>query len=313
MVLSKVEMRDAFIEELRLRARRDPSIVFLSNDFGASSLDQFRKESPHQFINAGISEQNIISVAAGMALQGKRVFVYSIASFITLRCYEQIKIDLCVMNLPVTILGVGPCYGYGTDGPTHHATEDIAIMRALANMNIYSPADANAAEALVNLALNSTGPVYIRLDRGKWPLLYEKDTLFSTGLAVLREGSELCIVSTGIMTHRALEVAKELMKISIDTSVIDLYRLKPLPESLLLNTLARYQRVVTLEEHTYNGGLGSEIVELLADAGVHKPVKRCAISDELLYAYGTRNSLHLERRLDKEGLVNALQEWVQRI
>jgi len=309
ITISKVEMRDAFIEKLFLRAQKDSNIVILSNDFGAPSLDKFRKALPRQFINAGISEQNIISVAAGMAMQGKRVFVYSIASFITLRCYEQIKIDLCVMNLPVTIFGVGPCYSYGPDGPTHHATEDIAIMRVLANMSIYSPSDANVAASIVLHILDATSPVYVRLDRGKWPLLYGRDTSFLDGFAVLREGGDICIVSTGIMTHRALEVAEMLMERSINVSVIDLYRLKPLQKSLLLGVLARYKRIVTLEEHAINGGLGSLIIELLVDADVQRPVKRCAISDELLYAYGNRDALQMERQLDKEGLVTAIEEW----
>lgn len=311
MTISKVEMRDVFIGELCSRAQQDPNIIFMSNDFGAPSLDRFRQESPRQFINAGISEQNIISVAAGMALEGKHVFVYSIASFITLRCYEQVKLDLCEMRLPVTILGVGPCYGYGPDGPTHHATEDITIMRALANMSIYSPADAQASEAFVSVALDSNGPMYVRLDRGKWPLLYDKGASFTQGFTVLREGEDVCIVSTGIMVHRALEVAEELMKYSIHASVIDMYRLKPVQRLPLVDAITRSERVVTVEEHTINGGLGSLIVELLADAHVYMAAKRCAISDELLYAYGARDILHRERQFDKDALVTTIERWMR--
>jgi len=312
MMLPKVEMRDAFIGELFLQARRNPNIILVSNDFGAPSLDQFRNEFPFQFINAGISEQNIISVSAGMALQGKRVFVYSIASFITLRCYEQIKLDVCTMCLPVTILGVGPCYAYGVDGPTHHATEDIAIMRALTNMSIYSPADIQTAETVVAIALDSTAPMYVRLDRGKWPPLYDERDTFSQGFTMLREGEDVCIVSTGIMVHRAREVAEELMKRSIHASVIDMYCLKPVQQQPLLDAITRSEHVVTIEEHLMNGGLGSLIVEFLADASIPMPVKRCAISDELLYAYGTRDTLHHERRLDKDSLVTTIAEWLRR-
>ena len=118
-------MRDAFITRLYRKAKKNPDIIFCSTEFGAPSLDVFRRDLPKQFVNLGISEQNLISVAAGLTLGGKKVFVYTIASFITLRCYEQIKIDLCAMNLPVTIIGVGTCYSYAVDGPTHHATEDI--------------------------------------------------------------------------------------------------------------------------------------------------------------------------------------------
>ena len=311
MAISKVEMRDAIIEKLFLKAKQDQNIILISNDFGAPSLDQFRNEAPRQFINAGIAEQNIISFAAGMALHGKRVFIYSIASFITLRCYEQIKIDLCVMNLPVTILGVGSCYGYGLDGPTHHATEDIAIMRSLANMTIYSPSDSCSAEAFVTAALDSPSPVYVRIDRGKWPLLYDNHADFSEGFAVLRQGSDVCIISTGVMTHRALEVADELKQKSIHASVIDIYRLKPLQPITLLTAITHSKRVVTIEEHTINGGLGSMIVELLADASIPLPVKRCAVPDKWLYAYGTRDVLHGERGLDKGSLVRMVVTWMQ--
>ena len=312
MELSKIEMRDAAFEKLFLAAKHNPNIVVISNDFGAPSLDRFRSELPNQFINAGIAEQNIIAVAAGMALGGKRVYVYSIASFITLRCLEQIKIDLCVMNLPVTILGVGPGYGYGQDGPTHHATEDLASMRSLANLNIYSPADANTVEALITKTLHSTNPAYIRLDRGKWPLVHNLQEDFSQGFAQLCEGQDVCLVSTGIMTHRAIEVAQELQKHSIESAVIDIYRLKPLQAEALLKSITRSKRVVTIEEHALNGGLGSLIVELLADQASPMPIKRCAISDALLYDYGTRALLHQKNGLDREGLVKTVVSWMQK-
>ena len=172
MKSNNIQMRDAFIGNLYERANLDSNIILISNEQGAISLDQLRKNLPQQFINAGISEQNIISVAAGLALYGKKVFVYSIASFITLRCYEQIKIDLCAMNLPVTIVGVGACYSYSTDGPTHHATEDISIMRALPNMCMFNPADSNTTAALVDISLQSHTPTYIRLDREVLPTIY---------------------------------------------------------------------------------------------------------------------------------------------
>ena len=311
MAISKVEMRDAFIGKLCLHAQQNPNIIILSNDFGAPSLDRFRQDHPRQFINAGISEQNLVSTAAGLALQGKRVFIYSIASFITLRCYEQIKIDLCAMKLPVTLLGVGPGYGYGPDGPTHHATEDIAIMRALVDMQIYSPADAHAAQAFVSLALASTAPMYIRLDRGKWPLLYAPNAQFASGFTMLRQGGRICIITTGVMTHRALEVAEALSRHSIEASVIDVYRLKPIQPLPLLEVLARSSHIVTIEEHTLNGGLGSLIIELLIDARLPIPVKRCAIPDERLYAYGPRDALHRACQLDKDSLTATIVDWLR--
>lgn len=309
MKIASLQMRDAFIRELYSRAIVNPNILFISNEQGAISLDKFREDLPKQFINAGVSEQNIISVAAGLALGGKKVFVYSIASFITLRCYEQIKLDLCSMNLPVTIVGVGTCYSYSADGPTHHATEDISIMRALPNMQIYCPPDSNLAAGLVDISLHSSSPIYIRLDREKLPILYNQKDDFSSGFSVLREGDDACIISTGVMVHRALEVADELRKKSIKAKVIDVYRLKSLNSDVINETIRKTKKIITLEEHTINGGLGSIIAELLVDFDTRIPLKRLAIEDKSLYCYGVRDNLHRERKLDKESILKLIMEW----
>ena len=211
---NNVQMRDAFLSMLYQKAIENPDIILLTNDQGAISLDDFKEKLPNQFFNIGISEQNIISVAAGLVLTGKKVYVYSLLSFIVLRCYEQIKIDLCAMKLPVTIVGVGSGYSYSPDGPTHHATEDISIMRALPNMTIYSPSDSNIVPALVDITLKSKTPSYIRLDRQLLPLLYNKDHNLHEGFSILREGNDVTVISTGVMVHRALEVAEELLELS---------------------------------------------------------------------------------------------------
>jgi transketolase len=307
--MADIHMRDAFIQTLYGRAQSDANIIFLSADYGAPSLDQFRADLPKQFVNTGISEQNQISVAAGLALGGKRSYVYSIASFITTRCYEQIKIDLCCMNLPVTIIGVGACYAYGVDGPTHHATEDIALMRVLPNMDIYSPSDANMAAALVDVTLRSSTPIYCRFDRGKYPLLYSSNEDLSRGVKVIQEGNDISIITTGIMVHRALEVADELRNYSVSTQIIDVYRLKPLNAHDIVNHITNTDKILTLEEHTIHGGLGSIIAEMLADFDATRSFKRLAIVDDLLYAYGTRRDLHLERGLDKESIVKTILDW----
>ena len=310
MKMSNIQMRDAFINELYKHAKEDRDIIFITNDQGAISLDRFRADLPKQFINAGISEQNIISIAAGLSLGGKKVYVYSIASFITLRCYEQIKLDLCVMNIPVTILGIGACFSYSIDGPTHHATEDISIMRALSNMQIYCPSDSNMVTELVDISLNSKTPMYISLDREILPVLYNKNENFSSGLSVLREGNDVCIISTGFMVHRAMEIAEELDKHLIQAKVIDAYRLKPLNCHAIHENIQNSNKIITLEEHTINGGLGSIIAEIVADFNVKIPMKRLAIEDHLLYCYGIRDKLHEESGLDKDSIVQLIIEWL---
>lgn len=312
-ILSKTDMRDAFFGTLYGIARDDRDVVVLSNDFGAPSLDRFRADLPGQFINAAISEQNMMSTAAGMAMRGKKVVVYSIATFATLRALEQTKVDICSMKQPVTILAVGAGYAYSTDGPTHHATEDIAVMRSLAHMEVLSPSESALAAALATQVPHASGPRYIRLDRGKWPLLDQggQDD-YAAGLRVVRDGSDLVLVSTGIMVHRSIAVAERLAALGISARVVDLYRLKPLNLDLLGRALAGAGAVATIEEHTSHGGVGSIVAEAMADLEILKPLKRFAIPDELLYAYGDRDALHAGRGLDVDGVVGTVTQWLGR-
>ena len=303
---SNIEMRDAFFDELLIRAKIDKNIILVSNDFGAPSLDKFRNELPSQFFNAGISEQNIISVSAGLSLIGKKVFVYSIASFIVLRCLEQLKIDICSMNLNLTLVAVGPCYGYSEDGPTHHATEDISIIRTLVNSTIYSPSDCSFSKYLINETLESSSLNYVRIDRGKLPYLYEGDSDFSNGMTIHDYNSEITIISTGILSYTCKLVLQELNEMGIKINFIDIYKIKPLNENLLISHLKFAKFVFTIEEHTLNGGLGSILSELITDSYLNCKLKRIAIKDELLYAYGNREALHLERGLDKKSILNTI-------
>jgi len=310
MKISVVQMRDAFISKLYEYAKKNSDIIYVSNDQGAISLDKFRSDIPNQFINAGVSEQNIISTATGLSLGGKKVYIYSIASFITLRCFEQIKLDLCAMNTPITIIGVGACYSYSYDGPTHHATEDISIMRSLPNMEIYSPSDSNTARGLVDISMKSSSPIYIRLDREKLPILYNEKDDFSIGFKSIKNGKDICILATGIMTHVALDVAEELKKENLDTKVIDIYRLKPINIKELVKEIIDIKKIITLEEHSINGGLGSIIAEIFADFNVKKELKRIGIEDKFLFAYGSRKKLHIDSGIDKKSIIKKIKEWI---
>ena len=305
------DMRDVFISRLHEFAVRDERIVFLACDFGAPSLDSFRKELPKQFLNVGIAEQNAISFAAGLALGGKKVFVYSIASFITLRCFEELKLDLSLMRLPVTILAVGACYAYSFDGPTHHASEDISILRTLPHFRIFSPSDNVTTSMMAEEAANSKEPVYLRLDRGRYPIYPRSVPDFRKGFRVLREGTSLAFVATGAMVHRAMEVAEELETKGISVKVIDLFCLKPFDCAELLKAMNTCKKVATIEEHSINGGLGSIIAEVLVDHGANIPCRRFGISDDLLAGYGNRHELQKERGLEKWDLVSKLGNWLQ--
>ena len=304
-------MRDAFFDKLYELGRKDPNVILVDADMGAPSLDKFRRDMPAQFVNVGIAEQNAISVAAGLALGGKIPFAYAIAPFITLRCYEQLKVNVASMKVPVTAVGVGAGFSYEDSGPTHHTTEDIAIMRALPNMTIMNCTDNTMASKCAEIAYNFNGPLYVRLDREPLPDIYNKNETFKDGLTQLRKGKDVCIISTGNMVHKALDVADLLKKKSITASVIDLYRLKPVNYEKLISFIKQCKKVVTLEEHLINGGIGSIVAEIMVDNNVTIPLKRIAIPDKYCYTYGGRESLRRSIGLDTTSVENTITSYVK--
>lgn len=306
---SDIDIRDAFFDEIYTIASRDPNVIFLTADMSALSLNTFKKNLSSQYINVGVAEQNLVSIAAGLALGGKKVFIYSIAPFVTQRCYEQIKIDLSCMRLPVTIIGSGPGITYSSDGPTHHAIQDIAIMRALPEMTILNPSDLATAVAAARISYKNDGPVYVRIDKGKLPLLYDNEEDFSDGLASLKKGRDLMIIATGIMVHQAFKVTDELAKHSIDAGIIDLYRIKPINKELLLSIIKKSNRIVTLEEHSIIGGIGSAISEILVDNRKTLPMKRIAIADKNCVGYGDREWMHSFYGLDVNSITKTILGW----
>ncbi len=310
MVNSTLDMRDAFFKSLYTIAKNDKSVMLLSNDFGAPSLDIFRKELAAQYLNCGISEQNMISVAAGLALSEKKVYIYGILPFVTLRCLEQIKIDLCKMKLPVVIVGVGAGYAYESAGPTHHGIDDIGIMRMLEHLTILNASDSILAENFAEYSYRTHLPMYIRFDRGRTPLLYsEKTVQLEKGLAMVCEGGDICIVSTGLMTNTANEVAENLKKHSISSAVIDCFCLKPFNSSLFLEKTKKFSKIITLEEHLIDGGLGSIICETMADNAICKPIKRIAIPNNKAYTYSPRHSLKEYFGWDLESLTQTILKF----
>lgn len=301
-----VDIRDAFFDHVYELARRDRNLIFLTDDMDAFSLRAFKRDLPAQFINIGVAEQNLVNVAAGLALGGKRVMAYGIVTFITSRCFEQIKLNLCSMRLPVALVGVGTGFSFGFDGPSHHGTQDLAIMRALPEITIYNPSDSALAARCADLAYQADGPVYIRLDKGTFPILTRPGEDGSEGFRVLRPLQDLNLVSTGFMTSEALRIAQALEPRGIRAGVVDLYRLKPVNPRFASTLLARSRRVVTLEDHAIVGGLGSLVSELIADAGASIALQRVAIRDEQFLRYGTRAWFHRLNGIDVESVVERL-------
>lgn len=300
---SDVDIRDALFDEIYDIAVRDKDLVFLTDDMDAFSLRRFKQDMPNQFINIGVAEQNMINVAAGLATCGKNVFTYGIASYVTMRCLEQIKVNLCSMNLPVTIIGVGPGFSFAFDGPTHHGMQDVSLMRSLPEMSIYNLSDISLATASASLAHAANGPVYIRLDKGKFPDFGDDLQSLSEGFRVLKSLEDLNIVSTGFMTPRALEVAAELAKRSVNVGVVDLYRLKPIEDSFPGQVVESSRSIVTIEESSIIGGIGTIVAEVVADGHRNVDVHRIAVADEKFLTYGSREWHHQNSSMDRDSLV----------
>lgn len=299
-------MRDYFIDKIYDYASINKNVILITNEQGAQSLDKFRKKLPNQFINAGISEQNIISVAAGLAKQKKKVYVYSIASFITLRCFEQIKLDINLMNLPVIIFGVGASYSYDTSGPTHHSIEDMSILRTMKNLEIFSPSDNNILNYIFSYSTKTKKPMYLRLDRKPLNFFERNNFIFKNGFSVSGNlKSKKFIVSTGNMTHIALEAVK-ICKEKYNTQVclIDLFLLNFSKKSFL-KTIKNSRLIITLEEHILAGGLGGMIAEFLFDNKKNKEnnLIRMGIGPENLYSYKPRNILHKINKITAKDIV----------
>ena len=288
-------MRDFFINEIYSSAKKNKEIILITNEQGAQSLDRYRNELPKQFINAGISEQNIITAAAGMAKQGKKVFVYSIASFITLRCFEQIKLDVNLMKLPVTIFGVGASYSYDNSGPTHHSIEDISILRTMKNLEIFSPSENNILKKIFKYALKSKIPNYIRLDRQEQRNLKRKKINFADGYDFIKKRFDTTIiVTTGNMIDKAIKIS-EIIKSETNQNIgiVDIFNINFNFKKIIYRN-KNLKKIITIEEHLLRGGLGSVVAELLYDLKLNTKIdlKRYGIDINNAYTYASREKIH---------------------
>ena len=299
-------MRDAFIGTLCDRMQTDESIFFLAADLGAPALDRIRKEFPSRFINVGIAEQNLINVAAGLALEGFTVYTYAIAPFITMRAYEQVRVNLAVSSqirpVNVTMIGLGGGVSYQVSGPTHHCLEDLAIMRLLPNLAVYCPSDWVVAGQLVDRTRATSGPKYIRFDGKALPPLYTNPAVvdLATGFAQLAAGSHVCIVSTGFMSHRAVKVAAARP----GTAVIDLFTLKPCAEAALAASLASFRHVITMEEaFINNGGLDSLVSKVTREHELDCRLHPIGFNDRYVFDLGSRDHLHAINGMDETAVV----------
>jgi transketolase len=260
-------MRTAFINEIIQQARSHPAIFLAVGDLGFSVVEPFAKEFSDRFLNAGVAEQNMTGVAAGLASEGYHVFTYSIANFPTLRCLEQIRNDVCYHNLPVTVVSVGAGMAYGNLGYSHHAVQDIAIMRAL-NMTVLSPADPGETRECVQWLVENPRPSYLRIGKAGEPNLHEVRGITAGPLPIIRGDSDIALVSTGAILKVALAAAEELKKRNINVSVFSCPWLHPISPGFF-DPLKAFSRLIVLEEHLVTGGLSSIMGEYGGLKGIH--------------------------------------------
>lgn len=307
-------MRNAFINTLQKLVVNDKDTILITGDLGYGVLNNFWETYPEQFINAGISEQNMTSVAAGMALEGKKVFTYSIANFPTMRCFEQVRNDVAYHNADVKIVSIGAGMAYGGAGMSHHATEDLAIMRALPNITIFSPADILETIEVTKKAYAIKGPCYIRLGKGGENNIHGKDDLLNINEAIkILDGDDICIFSTGAITNEAYKASIELTKYGISTALYSFPLIKPIDIKTIESCSQKYEYIVTLEEHNIIGGFGGAVAEIMAELkGKKATLKRVGINDEYPSVVGTQEYLREYYGISSKNIVDKIIRLVKR-
>jgi len=304
-------MRKRCLDEVYELAKKDERIVFIGSDLGVGTLDQFKNELPDRFFMEGVSEANLVGMAAGLALEGKIVYVNTIATFLTRRCFEQNVLDLGLHNANVRLIANGGGVVYAPLGPTHLAIDDIAIMRAIPNMTVVAPCDANEMARLMPLTVEHRGPVYIRLGKGGDPIVSTDAAPFEIGRAIsIIRGDDALLVSTGITLKIALDAAAGLEAQGISAGVLHMPTVKPLDVGAFLAHAAPVEAIVAIEEHSVIGGLGGALAEIVAEAAFDpaKRFKRIGIPDVFPHGYGSQATMMAQCGITAERTMIVVRE-----
>jgi transketolase len=301
-------MRNIFIKNLIEAARENKNLYLLTGDLGYRAFEPFRDEFPDRFLNVGIAEANMAGIAAGLALSGKKVCIYSIVPFLVFRSLEQIRNDICYQNLDVKLVGAGGGFSYGNQGYSHNTSEDLVIMRSLPNMSVFNPADKTEAELAVKAALNSSGPVYLRLGKAGEKEIYQEKPNFSINRGLLaRPGCDLTLMGTGNIIEVVLETAELLEKEGFSARIISFPCLKPFDGEAVIKAAKETEAIFTVEEHGLIGGLGSITAETLLDSGLGNiKFKRFGLADKCRLEIGSQAYLRKQNGLYPEHLVSEI-------
>lgn len=307
-------MRKQALDSVYTLANIDERVIFIGSDLGPGVLENMKNDMPERFFMEGVSEQHIVGMAAGMAMEGFIPFVNTIATFLSRRCFEQVAMDLCLQDLPVRLISNGAGGVYAPLGPTHLAIEDIAIMRALPNMTIVCPCDADEMKRFMTKTLDWPHPIYIRLAKGGDKIISNESAGFEIGKSILmKNGSDGLFITTGVMTQLALQAAEKLENEGITCSVLHMHTVKPIDENSLFNLIPKVNAVVTVEEHTRIGGLGSAILEFCSDSIPEHTNKifRIGIPDKFAEEYGSQNSLLEYWGITVQNIISSMKKKIK--
>jgi transketolase len=308
-------MRTAFFSTLADLAARDDRIFLLTGDLGFGVVETFARRFPDRFLNVGVAEQNMTGVATGLALNGKVVFTYSIGNFPTLRCLEHIRNGPCYHRANVKVVSVGGGLVYGSLGMSHHATEDLAIMRALPNITVVAPGDPVETRLATEALVQQEGPAYLRLGRAGEAVVHTSAIAFELGrAAMLRDGRDLTLISTGGMLVTAVHVADALAQDGFECRVLSMHTVRPLDRDAVLSAATDTRLVVTLEEHSIVGGLGGAVAEVLAEvSGPRAPLKRIGLPSIFAPRAGSRDYLAHELGISEHAILATLRQTMQQV
>lgn len=305
-------MRDAFTRALMREAAADPKLTLVTGDLGFGVLKPFWETYPDQFINAGIAEQAMTGLAAGLAREGRTVLTYSIGNFPTLRCLEQIRNDCAYHDANVKIVCVGGGFVYGSLGMSHHATEDMAVLRALPGVTVFTPGDPAEVEAVVPVMLRTPGTCYLRLGRGGEPTLHTEpvENWQMPQALTLRKGKDVALLSAGGILTQTVSAAEKLQARNVSAEVVSFPCLKPIDADKIRELAGRFRHIVTVEEHTIVGGFGSAVAEVLAESGAGCKLHRIGMPDVYCCTVGTQQYLRGVYEMDDEAICRRTLGWL---
>jgi len=303
-------MRDAFIRALTQLAEKDDQIHLITGDLGFGVLTEFARRFPRQYLNVGVAEQNMTAIAAGLALEGRTVITYSIANFPTLRCLEQVRNDVCYHRANVKIVAIGGGMSYGQLGITHHATEDIAIVRSLPGMTVLVPGDLWEAEQATRAMLATKGPLYLRLDKSAAPPTVRAGEVYTIGkFRMVRPGKDVTLIATGGILGEALDAAARLDAAGVSARVLSAHTIKPLDAKAISDSVVRGGGLVTVEEHNVDGGLGGAVAECCMDNGITPAwFLRLGLRNSFSSVIGTQAYQRAAYGLDAASIASAVLE-----